>query len=521
MAAQTANEHYGSFDPDDFDWEGDGFTSEEATTCDPTPIIMEELLKLHDQAFDWTYVRKSELRERAGRMYVAKVVMPEEHREWFEAEWPEYVFVWDKATQHHDHPVAHLCTELNEMEMVERFVREGIPYIDLFGNGNRNRKYKRLCLTLYTLLTAKDHIRYRGVVDDQYMQRIDWEKLAKGEYKCGLERIREICLTHALYYLSLSDVALLCKGGARVTALVHRHSQSHGFLNRGEQEYWVTEDGMVRQKNVLTGEEYTHPSVEGMFHQFSARTRYGGLAWTIKKMGGDSYQIQFVGCPREAAQAYVPLSLFKKETRTETTFCNTKVLKFLHWTWMYTVKGGKEYCLEDCDLFDKLRRYIAGRPRTPRYKADLLNYARRLTNKQDIIAIHGGGAHEINVARISDYVEASFYVDARHELEVALSYMRENATVVEALNAYYETGTIPMDLAKVQKAVSTGIKVVKSRGNAVAVGTAAAALGGPAAGTALGIGALLGAVGVAAVATTRTVWQEHCVDVCSDSGPQW
>jgi len=233
MAAETANEHYGSFDPNDMDWEGDGFTPTEAFTADPYETVMAALLELHDESYDWTYVRASELRERAGRMYVSKVVMPEEHRKWFEEEWPEYVFVWDKATQHHDHPVAHLCTELNEMEMTEFFVTHGMAYIDLFGNGNRNRKYKRKCLTLYDLKTAKDHIRYRGVVDGPYMQRLDMGKLIAGGYRIGTQRIKEICLTHALYYLSLSDVGLLCKDGTRVSAIVHRHELTHGFLNRG------------------------------------------------------------------------------------------------------------------------------------------------------------------------------------------------------------------------------------------------------------------------------------------------
>lgn len=519
MAAQTANEHYGSFDPDDMDWEGDGFAPMEAVTADPGQAVMAALLELHDETFDWTYVRKSELRERAGRMYTAKVVMPVEHREWFETEWPEYVFVWDKATQHHDHPVAHLCTELNEMEMVEYFVKNDIAYIDLFGNGNRNRKYKRKCLTLYGLKTAKDHIRYRGVVDGPYMQLLDMVKLAMGEYKIGTQRITEICLTHALYYLSLADVGLLCKGGARVTAIIHRHESTHGFLNRGEQEYWVSEDGEVTQKNVLTGEVYKHPSMEALFHQHSARTRHGGLTWTIKRLGGDTYQVQFVGCPREVAEEFRPLSLFKKETRTEWAFENTRVRKFLGWTWMYTTRNGEEFLLEDVDLYDKLRRYVAGKPRTARMKSELSNYARRLVNKADIISIHGGGCHEINVGRLSDYVEAAFYVDARHELEVAMSYARENATVVELLNKYYETGAVPLDLAKVQKAVRTGVKIAKSAGTGVAI-TAAAAAVTSGAGVAVVGGVLAGSSAIAAVAAARVLWQEHCEDV-GKHGPGW
>jgi len=281
----------------------------------------------------------------------------------------------------------------------------------------------------------------------------------------------------------------------------------------------VSEEGIVTQKNVLTGETYSHPSLEALFHQQSARTRYGGLTWTIKKLGGDTFLLQFVGCPREVAEVFKPLNHFKKETRTEWTFENTRVRKFLGWTWMYTTRNGKEFLLEDVDLYDKLRRYVAGKPRTARMKSELSNYARRLINKADIISIHGGGCHEINVGRLSDYVEAAFYVDARHELEVAMSYARENATVVEILNAYYETGKVPMDLAKVQKALYTGVKVVKSAGTGVAVTAAAAAVASG--GTAPVIaGVLAGATAIAGVAAARVVWQEHCEDV-GRRGPGW
>jgi hypothetical protein len=441
---------------------------------------------------------------------VAKVVMPEEHRAWFEAEWPEYVFVWDKATRHHDHPVAHLCTELNEIEMTEKLVMEGTPYIDLFGNGHRDAKYKRKALCLYDLKSAKDHLRYQDADNSVYMQKIDWSKLWTGGYKWGTQDINVLCLTHSLYYMELEEIARWCNmnKSKKVIAMVHRHQHSHGFLNRGEQEYWVTEEGRVVQKNVDTGESYGHPSLEGLFHQYSAKTRAGGLAWTATKMGGDTYQLQFVGCDNDLAGDYVPLRFLKPETRVEWAYNDTVVRGFLGWTWMSMTKGNTRYLLEDCDLTDKLRRYVAGKPRDARMKSELMGYARRLTNKADIIAIHGGGAHEILVGRMSDYVENAFYIDARHELEVAMSYWRKNKTIVKALNAYYTTGEMPLDVASVQKAISVVRKTVTHPATLIGVSTACSAV---TSGACLPLCVAAAAVGAATTTTVAAVetWREY------------
>jgi len=485
----SAHETYGDFNPDTFDWGDDadqGISLDEIGNPDILEDILSAALANHDAHYDWTYVKKSELRERAGRMYVSKIVMPMEHREWFETEWPEYVFVWDKATRHHDHPVSHLCTELNEIEMTAQHVAEGTPYIDLFGNGHRDAKYKRKALVLYSMQSGKDHLRYFKADESMYMQKLDWKRLITGGYKWGTQELNEICLSHALYYLSMDQIAEWCNSGKkkRIRALVHRHQHSHGELNRGEQEYWVTENGVVTQKNKDTGEPYSHPSLEGLFHQFTAKTKHGGVAWTVTKMGGDSYQFEFVSCEKSLCGEYVPLRFLKPETRKEYAYNNTVVRSFLGWTWMTVTHGEKQYRLEDCDLTDKLRRYIAGKPRNARMKSELMNYARRLTNKADIIAIHGGGAHDVSVGRMSDYVESAFYCDAQHELEVALTYWRKNHVITDALNTYYETGKMPLDVAKIQKAMKVGVKTVTSVYNVpalAAVGVAVATGGvGPA-----------------------------------------
>ena len=190
---------------------------------------------------------------------------------------------------------------------------------------------------------------------------------------------------------------------------------------------------------------------------------------------------------------------------------------------MTVTSGSSKYLLEDSDLTDKLRRYIAGKPRNSRTKSELMNYARRLTNKADIIAIHGGGAHEVLVGRMSDYVENAFYMDARHELEVAMSYFRPNATVIGALNAYYETGKMPLDMAKVQKALKVGVKVVGdpvALVSASSLGAAAVMAGGIGVPGALAIGSTAMVTGTASAA--RILWEEYATPHPGERGaPHW
>jgi hypothetical protein len=366
----------------------------------------------------------------------------------FEREYPGYTFIWDGALEHHDHPVSHLARELNEIEMTDDLTRRGEQYIDLFGDGRRNYRYKRNCVTLFQKKTAKDYIRYQKLEPNMFeLKQLDdlWDA------KHPFGKIDTICMTHSLYYLPIEVISRIVnvRSTRRIRALVHRHPETSGTLNSGEQKYWVNQNLIVTQMNVQTGEKYHHPSLEGMFHQSSAQTAYGGVAWTIKKSGGDSYIIDIVGCPNEVAEEYVPLRYFKQESWEKYTYNSLTVKKFLRWTWLSASTSAGEVVLEDIDLFNKLRRYVAGKKRDPRLKIELMNHARRLTNKADIISIHGGGAHDVPVATMSEYVEVAFYVDQKKELDAALSFYRENRTITSALNEYYEKGSVPRDFTVV------------------------------------------------------------------------
>jgi len=447
------------YDPENFDW-GDDTPGVDIDAVGPDIIeqLVQAALNAHEARYGWRFLKKSDRKEGAGRLFRVKHYVPEEKREFFEREFPGYTFIWDGALGHHDHPVAHLCTELNEIEMVESLVDSGKQYIDLFGNGARDRRYKRNCVNLYTKATPKDYLRYQHpkATDVPF----DMDKLC--DRAGALGKIDDIVMTHSLYYLSLEEIARIVNvhSSRRLRALVHRHSQTHGSLNAGEQEYWVDHNGVVTQRNVSTGEYYRHHTLEPLFHQYSAKTAFGGVSWTARAAGGDSFILEFVGCPNDICGEYNNIQVLKTRSWEEYSYANISVQKFLHWTWMSATTAEGVVTVEDLDLFDKLRRYVAGKSRTPRLKTETMNLARRLCNKEDIISIHGGGAHGIRVASMKDYVEIAFRVDMKSELDIALSFHMEDRKIISALNAYYEKGEMPRDFTTISFAASVSARTI-------------------------------------------------------------
>lgn len=255
--------------------------------------------------------------------------------------------------------------------------------------------------------------------------------------------------THALYYMTLEEVACWLGGNpdAEFHAVIHKHSKSAGYLNMGEIRYEVNSDGIVTQTNPLTGFKYEHRSLEPLFHVDSCRLFGGkvGLAWDINRLAGDNYHIKFVLCDATACTKVVdPYQLIKKD-REVYVRGDVTVYRCLSYEWYVYHGPDKQTLLADVDLYDRLRRIVAGKERTPRVKQDLMAMCRRLANKNDIISIHQGFAHEVPPEIMTDYVNAAFYADVKHELEVALMYHRENKGAVDALNKYIMEGKCPVD----------------------------------------------------------------------------
>jgi hypothetical protein len=283
----------------------------------------------------------------------------------------------------------------------------------------------------------------------------------------GHLRYRLFLATHTLYYMTLEEVACWLGGNpdAEFYAIVHRHSKSKGRLNKGELEYTVDSLGIVHQVNPATGLQYSHRSIEPLFHTDSCRLFGGkvGLTWDINKLAGDTYSIKFVLCDPQVCKKVVdPWDLIKSD-REVFIRGDVTVYRCMGFEWYVYHSANGQTVLEDVELYDRLRRTIAGKERVPRAKSDLMAMCRRLANKNDIISIHQGFAHEVPPELMTDYVNAAFYADVKHELEVALAYHRENKEAVEALNRFIIEGKVPTDLthlARVGQAVVTPFHVL-------------------------------------------------------------
>jgi hypothetical protein len=278
----------------------------------------------------------------------------------------------------------------------------------------------------------------------------------------GHKKYRLFLATHALYYMTLDQVASWMNGNpdAEFHCIVHRHNKSMGHLNAGELKYTTDSDGYVRQTNPLTGFTYTHRSIEPLFHTDSCRVIGGtkGLAWDINKLAGDTYHIKFVLCDVKVANDILDPWMLVKKDREVFVRGDVTVYRVLGFEWYVYHGSDGQTLLEDVELYDRLRRTIAGKERTPRAKSELMAMCRRLANKNDIISIHQGFAHEVPPERMADYVNAAFYADVKHELDVALLHHRENKEAVDALNRYYAEGITPPDytnVARIGRAVAT------------------------------------------------------------------
>jgi hypothetical protein len=326
----------------------------------------------------------------------------------------------------------------------------------VWGNASRHRRMGHVGAKVVTSKNVPhDWFRNRGM--DEAVTDVD--SFLKGR---GHLRYRLFLATHALYYMSLEDVA--CWLGANPDAefhgVIHRHDKSKGHLNKGELKYTVDADGYAHQVNPLTGFTYSHRSMEPLFRTDSCRLFGGkvGLTWDINKLAGDNYHVKFVLCdPENCTKILDPWSIIKHD-REVTIRGDVTVYRALGFEWYVYHGSDGRVLLDDVELYDRLRRTIAGKERSPRAKADLMAMCRRLANKNDIISIHQGFCHEVSPDKMTDYVNAAFYTDVQHELEVALMYHRENKEAVVALNRFIVEGHVPTDLtslARVGRAVVT------------------------------------------------------------------
>lgn len=457
-----------NYDPDTFDWDGEGDVFEDQADVEEVESLLRAALAATAPVED-RWLRPSAVdNDRARVQYNCPYALDKVQKEHLGELVGDTRTLTFNATGYHDHPLSHCVTEISEDMVVRTF--GNMPFVSIWGNQGRHRRMGHVGAKVVTSKTVPhDWFRNRGL--DEVVTDIDG--FIKGR---GHMQYRIFLATQALYYMSLEEVAMWMNGNpdAEFHAIVHRHNKSHGHLNKGEIKYTTDSDGIVKQTNPLTGFSYHHRSVEPLFHVDSCRLFSGsvGLAWDINRLAGDNYHIKFVLCDPSACNKVVdPYALIEKE-REVVIRGDVTTYRTLGFEWYVYHHNDGLHVLEDVELYDRLRRTIAGKVRSEKAKDDLMAMCRRLANKNDIISIHQGFAHEVPPEKMSLYVEAAFHADVQAELEVAIKYHRENKKAVDALNAYKLEGKIPMDLTilkDIGKAVAlpfttlTGLLSVQSR----------------------------------------------------------
>lgn len=443
-----------NYNIDEFDWNGEDEVVPDQSQINEVEALIREAIQ-ETRPVEDAWLRPSTVdNDRARIAYNVPYALDDTQKSHMQELVGDIRTITYNAKEYHDHPISHCLTEISEDLVVRKFGNE--PFVSVWGNASRHRRLGHVgAKVVSSRMVPHDWFRNRGM--EESVTDIDAFVEARGHL-----RHRLFLATHALYYMTLDEVASWLGGNpdAEFYAIVHRHNKSKGHINKGELQYTTDSNGIVRQVNPLTGFTYGHRSIEPLFHTDSCRVLSGsrGLTWDIGKLAGDNYLIKFVLCDVNAANRIIDPWMLINKDREVFVRGDVTVYRALSLEWYVYHGADGQVLLEDVELYDRLRRTIAGKERTPRAKSDLMAMCRRLANKNDIISIHQGFAHEVAPERMTDYVNAAFYADVKHELEVALLYHRENQRAVDALNAYITSGKVPVDMtniARIGRAVST------------------------------------------------------------------
>jgi len=447
------------YDANEFDWEDDATVHQDQHEVSIIEGLIRESLAVATPVDD-SWLKPSAVdKDRARVAYNVPYSLDDTQKTHFEELVGDVRTITYNATGYHDHPMSHCLTEISEDLVIRGFGKD--PFVSVWGNASRHRRLGHVgAKVVSSRVVPHDWFRNRGL--DEAVTDVD--SFIEGG---GHKKYRLFLATHVLYYLSLNEVASWMNGNmdAEFHCIVHRHNKSKGRINKGELQYTTDSDGYVTQVNPLTGFQYTHRSIEPLFHTDSCQVLGGtsGLTWDINRLAGDNYHIKFVLCDVNAAARIADPWMLVKKDREVYVRGDVTVYRVLGFEWYVYHGATGQTLLEDSELYDRLRRTIAGKERTPRAKADLMAMCRRLANKNDIISVHQGFAHEVPPERMTDYVNAAFYADVKHELEVALAHHRENKSAVDALNRYYSEGVVPRDftnVAKIGRAVATPFNIL-------------------------------------------------------------
>jgi hypothetical protein len=331
------------------------------------------------------------------------------------ADFPQFHVL--SGTHAHDHPLAHARTKFASAVLVDSLPKHLSRVVDLFGNPQsnewtRHRTEGTRIDTLVSLVTPKDYIRsvekWGDLVNRDYVQSGQLRDYMNEPFIQDADGLLSI---HTLYYLTKKEIATVLAGKRKMLyALVHRFKGLEGSLNEGEQTWKKKRVGdfyFVTQKNVVTGEAYSHPDIEWIFEQGSWAHSTGsehGMGWTTQLICEDTFLVKFTACPASICEVDFHPVLGEKVLPFD-TFEEDLV------NGIVTVKLGntrETYTDIDSLAFKEMRAVVSGKARTPEQLKDHLAGTKRAMKKKETLTSHSVGCTAL----------ASFFIDVDKDLRL-------------------------------------------------------------------------------------------------------
>jgi ribosomal protein L27 len=254
--------------------------------------------------------------------------------EYLQKAYPAYWFI--TGTRVHDHPVAHITTQIATRALSDRLRKDKSvkKVLDLHGNPSANRMNTRATGVVYDTVVEKvlpaDYIRAAGKWEAVAAREDDacsvFESAMRDitthptqEWVERLDSYTDFMSVHTLYYYQKDEIAALLKArpGSRLHAIVHKHAGLEGSLNNGEQT-WYREECMgvdhIYQDNVLTGRQYNHPNIDWVFSGAQSHCDENvGFGWDITLIADNTYHVLFTNVP--VKQCRMDVNMVKGEVR--------------------------------------------------------------------------------------------------------------------------------------------------------------------------------------------------------------
>jgi hypothetical protein len=370
---------------------------------------------------------------------------------------PSWYFI-SNSILNHDHPIAHTSATMSSFYVMNEALPVGTDerpttVIDVNGSpyANISRMKRDPKIKIHTVCkrhTPKDELRRAmkwGPKIDAETGDIRWHDLWDREIGAEgstlppqvLEDADATTMFHVLYYYSPSELEAYLSRTNRdhvIYATVHRHKETTGQLNGGEQTWkrnGAGRNARIIQTNTLTGESYEHAPVDWIFESNNKIVnRTHGITWDVNLICEETYLVRLkrferatVGMPAlTAAGAHCPecahceMKLPPTPSDDGQPEPNSDDWLRLNGTAVIPCPGGVmelEVPQAFHPVLNDMRRRMHGRQRTMQEYQSCLSMLRTKVKAREVqISTTLHHTHYVNMA------QAVFWMDALHDIKI-------------------------------------------------------------------------------------------------------